>query len=245
MTNKKYFNHLIAIVAVVMMSPSTALAQDDGPGYIQVRTMHVKQGRIGDFLELQAEFAKAGKAAGQSRDLWQEIRGDVGTFHAVRSLDKLADNDDGFQAPLEGEAWSKWVAALSDTMTSSTYDIYQNYPGHSIPAAEGSEPKLMLLRFRTVAPGRGGDYRAWIENDLIPAIKEGGFQGFSYSRMQMGGNPNTWVSATMHPDWASLGGPNFFSHMNQEEVGALLGKSNNMVVDSEVKILSYHTDLSY
>ena len=63
--------------------------------------------------------------------------------------------------------------------------------------------------------------------------------------MQMGGNPNTWVSATMHPNWASLGGPNFFSHMSREDVGAMLGKSNDMVVDSEVKILRYHADLSY
>ena len=63
--------------------------------------------------------------------------------------------------------------------------------------------------------------------------------------MQMGGNPNTWVSATSHPNWAAMDGPNFFSHMSQEEVSALLGKSSDMVVSSEVRILRYHADLSY
>ncbi|MCH9046240.1 MAG: hypothetical protein IIA40_09045 [SAR324 cluster bacterium] len=152
MTNKKYVNRLIAIVAAVMLLPSAVLAQDDGPGYIQVRTMIVKSGRVADFLKLQADFAKAEKAAGMSRDFWQEVRGNGSAFHAVRTLDKLGDNDAGFQAPLEGEDWTKWVAALTDTMASSTYQILRTYPGHNIPLAEDAELNLMLLRFRTVAP---------------------------------------------------------------------------------------------
>jgi hypothetical protein len=245
MTNKKYVNRLIAIVAAVMLVPSAVLAQDEGPGYIQVRTMIVKSGRNADFLKLQAEFAKAGKAAGMSRDFWQEVRGNSSAFHAVRTLDKLGDNDAGFNPPLEGEAWTKWVAALTDTMASSTYQILRLYPGHNIPAAEDSEPNLMLLRFRTVAPGSSGDYRDWIENDLLPAIRGGGFEGFNYSRMHMGGNNNTWISATLYANWAAMDEPGFFSHMSQEDVSAMLGKSNDMVVNSEIKILSYRADLSY
>lgn len=242
---KKHFSRLIAIVAVVMLAPFTVLAQDDGPEYIQVRTMVVRPGMVTEYLALQAEFAKAGKASGMSRDFWEEIRGDGATFHAVRSLDKLGDNDAGFQPPMEGKAWDKWVAGLGDTMDRTSYQILRNYPGHSIPSAEGSEPNLMLLRYRTVAPGYSNDYRAWIENDLLPAIRKGGFKGFSYSRMQMGGNPNTWVSATQRPNWAAMEEPGFFSHMSQEEVAAMLAKSNSMVVDSEVKILRYRADLSY
>jgi len=176
---------------------------------------------------------------------WQEVRGNVGAFHAVRTLDNLGDNDDGFQAPLEGEAWDEWVAALSDTIASSTFQIMRTYPGHSIPAAEGSEPNLMLLRYRTVAPGRSGDYRTWVENDLLPAIREGGFQGFSYIRMHTGGNSNTWISATQYPNWAAMDEPGFFSHMSREETSALVGKSNAMVVNSEIKMLRYRADLSY
>lgn len=245
MTNKKYVNRLIAIVAAVMLLPSAVPAQDDGPGYIQVRTMIVKSGRVADFLKLQADFAKAGKAAGMSRDFWQEVRGNGSAFHAVRTLDKLGDNDAGFQAPLEGEDWTKWVAALTDTMASSTYQILRTYPGHNIPLAEDAELNLMLLRFRTVAPGRSGDYRDWIENDLLPAIREGGFQGFSYDRMHMGGNNNTWVSATQYANWAAMDEPGLLSHMSQEEVSAMLGKANDMLVESEIKILSYRADLSY
>lgn len=245
MTDKKYFSRLIAIVAAIMLMPTTVLAQDDGPGYIQVRTMTVKPGKTPEFLKLQAEFAKAGKAAGMSRAFWQEIRGANSTFHSVRSLDKLADNDAGFQAPMEGEAWDKWVASLTDTMDSSTSQILRTYPGHRIPAAEGSEPNLMLLRFRTVAPGRSNDYRAWIENDLLPAIKEGGFQGFSYSRIQIGGNSNTWISGTQFANWAAMDEPGLLSHMSREDVSALLKTSNDMVVNSEIKLLRYLTDLSY
>ena len=63
--------------------------------------------------------------------------------------------------------------------------------------------------------------------------------------MHMGGNPNTWVSATQYPNWTAMDEPGFFSHMSREDVSAMLGKSNAMVVDSDLRILEYRTNLSY
>lgn len=112
MTNRKYCSGLIAMVAAVALAPSMVAAQDDGAGYLQVRTMVVKPGQIPEYMELQAQFAKAAKAAGWSRDFWQEVRGAGATYHAVTSLDTLADNDDGFKPPMEQADWDKWIAKL-------------------------------------------------------------------------------------------------------------------------------------
>lgn len=103
----------------------------------------------------------------------------------------------------------------------------------------------MLLRFRTVKPGKGGDDARWIENDLTPAIKKGAFRGFRYSRLAMGGNSKIWISASQYSNRAAMDDPNFFAHMSGDERGALSSPSNDMVVDSEVRILQYRADLSY
>ena len=75
MMNKKHLSLLVSIVAAFTLAPLTVIAQDDAPGYLQVRTMTVKMDRTPEFMELQAEFATAAKAAGMSRDFWAEAQG--------------------------------------------------------------------------------------------------------------------------------------------------------------------------
>jgi hypothetical protein len=245
MTNKTFLNRLLAIVAVVVLMPLTGLAQDDGPAYLQVRTMVVKNGSVLEFLELQKQFADAGKAAGQSRAFWQEVRGNAMAYHSVRGVDKLAENDTGFKPPMDDDKWRAWLEAFGETIASTTLQTLRNHPGHAIPPAEGSEPNLMLLRYRTVETGKGNDYRRWIENSLIPALKKGDVKGVSYSQMRLGGNPDMWISATQIPNWAAMDGPGMLGHLSSDEISVLLGPSNAMVTDHEVKILLYRSDLSY
>jgi hypothetical protein len=245
MDTRKYCSRIVAILSAIALIPSLAIAQDDDPGFIQVRTMVVKPDRIADFMALQAEFAEADKAAGNSRDFWQEVRGDSNTYHAVRSLDKLGDNDVAFKPPMDQQAWSAWISRFQGTIASTSFQVLRIYPGHAIPAAEGSETNLMLLRYRTVAVGESGDYRQWIENDLLPAISEGGFKGFSYVRVHQGGNPNTWISAARYPNWMAMDEPGLFSHMSDRNRDSMLRKSSEMVVSSDVKVLSYNSGLSY
>ena len=245
MMNKKIFSRLATLVAVAMLAPLMAVAQDDGPGYLQVRTMTVKQGRQGDFMRLQSEFAKAAKAAGMSRDFWSEIRGHSGTYHSVMPLNTLADNDDGFQPPMDEDAWGNWIAAFSDTLSDMSYQVLRLYPGHNIPLPDGTAENLMLLRYRTVQPGKNTEYRSWIENDLLPAIREGDYKGFSYVKIHQGGNPGTWISASRYASWEDMETPGLFAHMSDRDRSKLLEKGSEYVWESEVKILSYNAALSY
>ena len=242
---KKHFSHLVAILAAIMLMPSMVVAQDDGPGYLQVRTMVVKPSRIGDYLALQAEFAAADKAADNSRNFWQEVRGDSSTFYAVRTLDKLGDNDDDFQPPMDPDDWSMWVSKFQDTISSSTYQILRTFPELTIPPEEGAELNLLLLRYSTVATGRNADYSEWVENSLLPAISGSGMTGVNFIRMYRGGNPNTWISSTPYKDWSAMDAPGVFSHMSDEDRNAMFAKSRGMVVSSEVTILGYMSELSY
>lgn len=249
MRSVKYFDRtlsgLLAIALIVAFAPTQVVAQDDEPGYTQVRTMVVKGGRMGEYLELQKQFAKAEKAAGRSRGFWQEIRGDGATFYSVRTLDKLGDNDDDFNPAMGEDEWSMWIAKLTDTMDSTSYMVLRDYPELDIPADEGMDFNLLYLRERTVAPGKSDEYHDWIQNSLKPALEAGGVKGFGYSRVRMGGNNNTWYSTTLLPNWSVMDGPGPLASMDAEDREAMIAAGNALLVSSEDRILRYRADLSY
>jgi hypothetical protein len=97
-------------------TPLLASSQDDDRTWLQVRTVHVKPDRFNDFVELQIKLSEAQKATDKNgRSVWQEIRGDLGTFHFVESVDNLAELDEPFEPPMEEEEWAAWIKATSQS----------------------------------------------------------------------------------------------------------------------------------
>ena len=237
---------LLAIAFVVAFAPTQVVAQDNEPSFIQVRTVQVKGGMVPKFIELQKQLMEAGKAAGRpGRGAWQEIRGDLGTFHLVTALDKLGDNDTPFDPPMDDDAWAEWVAAITNATESSTRMVLRTHPEHSTAPDSDREPNLLFLRYRTVGPGRMDDYHDWIENSLSPALKKGGAD-VNFSHITLGGNNRTWINATFLDNWAEMDGEGpLAAHMSEAEVDALLGPTREMVVESENRLLRYRADLSY
>ena len=221
------------------------IAQDDGPTFIQLRTVHVKSGMVSKFVDLQKQLTEAMKADGRDgRGVWQEIRGDLGTFHIVTPLENFADNDDPFEPPMDDGAWAEWVKDVTDATASSTRMILRTHPEWSTNPDREAEGNLLYLRYRTVGPGKMDDYHDWVENSLAPALKKGGAD-VSFSHVAVGGNNRTWISATRLENWAQMDGEGPLSHMSEEEVAAMLGAAGEMVVESDNRLLRYREDLSY
>ncbi len=249
MRSVKYFDRtlggLLAIALVVAFAPMQAVAQDDDRTYIQVRTQHVKGGMFEEWVALQKQLTEAMKADGRpGRTVWQEIRGDLGTFHTVTSLDNFAANDEPFDPPMDDDAWAEWVAAITNATHSSTRAILRTHPEFSTMPDSDAEPNLLFLRYRTVAQGRMDDYHNWVEHRLSPALKKGGAD-VTWSHVVLGGNNRTWIGATYLDNWAEMDGPGPFADMSEGERDALLGPSADMVVESENRLLRYRADLSY
>ena len=104
---KKHFYGLLTagsfVLAIALVPAQTIFAQDDG-GMLQVAEVKVKDGRVADFVDLQRQFAAAGKAAGRSgHDIWQVVHGRSNTFHVVDSIENFASYDDGLDPPMTGE----------------------------------------------------------------------------------------------------------------------------------------------
>jgi len=250
MRSAKYFDRtvsgLLAIAFVVALAPAYVVAQDNDRTYIQVRTVHVKGGMGPQFEALQKRLTDARKATdGPGRDVWQEIRGDLGTFHIVSALDNLGDNDTPLAPPMDDDAWTEWVAAITNVTHSSTRMVLRTHPEYSTAPDSDGESNLLYLRYRTVDAGKMDDYHDWIANSLSPALIKGG-ANVTFSHIAIGGNNRTWINATWLENWAEMDGDGpLAAHMSEDEIAALLGPADEMVVESENRLLRYRADLSY
>ena len=234
------------LVIFALGVPLLASSQDDDRTWLQVRTVHVKPDRFDDFVALQIKLSEAQKEAGRTgRRVWQEIRGDLATFHIVNSVDNLAELDEPNEPPMAEEEWTAWLTAIYDVTDSSSRTILRSHLEWSIPADEDSEPGLLVLRYTTVAPNRMGDYHGWIQDQLLPALKEGGAQGVTINHTAFGGDVTTWVNGTRIPNWAWLQRRRgSLAYMSDEDFAALFAPVADMVTARELRILRYRADLS-
>lgn len=98
------------IIPVTMLLPAQISAQDEQRTYIQVRSVKVKGGMAPEFVELQRQFAEAMKADDRpGRNVWQEIRGDLDTFHFVTALEKFGDMDAPFDPAMQWSSTARIV----------------------------------------------------------------------------------------------------------------------------------------
>jgi hypothetical protein len=249
MTSVKNLVCAVAVVGVIVtvatLLPAEISAQDNERTYIQVRSVKVKGGMVPEYIELQKQLAEAMKADDRpGRSVWQEIRGDLSTYHFVTSLDNYGAMDTPFDPPMDDDAWAEWIAGITSATDSSTRTIIRTHPEFATVSGDGREPNLLYLRFRTVGPGMMDDYHDWVEKDLSPALKEGGGD-VTFSHVVLGGNNRTWISGTYLDNWAQMDGPGALAHMSEDEIDALLGPADAMVVDSENRLLRYRADMSY
>jgi hypothetical protein len=234
------------LVAVILLPPATALGQENDRSYAQVRTIHVKSGMQGSFVEQQEKFAAAMTAAERpGRSVWQEIAGEIGVFHMVVERDNLASFDEQLVPPMEQEEWQAFGRALSATTGSINRTVLRRYPEYSIPADDDAEPNLLSLRYMTVAQGKTREFRDFLENRFIPALKEGGVKGLRVSRVYQGGNTDVWIFARQTQNWAVLDKPGWFFDLTPEERATLFAGFGDMVVSQEARMLRYREDLSF
>ncbi|MGI9221468.1 MAG: hypothetical protein ACR2QS_10605 [Woeseiaceae bacterium] len=244
---------VVALCMAVLALPAAAVAQDDeeeytGPNFLLVRTVNTKTSGTEDWVELQKELvaARPDDAEG-SRDVWEVVRGRMGTFHIVSYEDDRAGYDgqgDGGEPPL-GDATATWVEAISDTIASRAQTESRIHRDMSIPLDEDAEMSMLVLRRLTLKTGQTGAFHDWVREELKPALEAGGADGVYFSHRTHGGSVNICTIAGHIANWAELDGPGSFDHMSEGEIDGLFANWDDMVEDHQVDILQHHAELSY
>jgi hypothetical protein len=236
------------LLAAALLLPAIAGAQDENEGLplVSVRTVTVKADSGDIWIEQQGQLAAAHRERGDpSRHVWQEISGDLDTFHIVTFSEGFGGGGGPNEDPPMGDAQEDWVAKISPTVASRSTLIMRHYPEHSIAPEADSEQSLLILRYTTLAPGNNADYSRWLGEKLVPALKAGGATGVNFSRVVFGGDTNRWVSGSRIENMDALNGPRPLNSLSDEERDELFAGLGDMVWESESRILRYRADLSH
>lgn len=243
---KPTYGSALLLAAALLFSANAGAQDDEGPQFLSVRTVTTTADGGATWIEQQQQLAARHKERGDpARYVWQEIRGDLDTFHIVTYPDAIGDGGGPNENPPMGDGQEEWVAKIAPTVASRTTMILRHYPEHTIAPEAGTEPALLLLRYTDVAPGMGGAYQTWLAEKLVPALKAGGAKGVNFNRVAIGGNTNRWVSGSRIPDLAALNGPGPLASLSDEEREAMFANFSDMVWGSELRVLRYRADMSH
>ena len=234
------------IVGFMAITLWGSLSAQDSDILLTARIIEVESGRTSEFVDLQRQMAEARKEAGMpGRWVWQEERGNTSTFHIVTVGENFAEFDETSE-PVLGEAgMARWISRITQTIISREMVTLRMYPELEIKLKEGQEPNLLVLNELTIAQGRVGDFREWLENKMIPALKKVGVTGRSYGKTLYGGSVNVFFSAQHHAAWAELDQSNTFAGLSDEEREDLFKSVEGVIVDRKRTILRYRADLSH
>lgn len=238
---------LLSLVASGLALSGTAVAQDDDShGLINVFMSQVKPGRGQEYQELLGQLAAARKAAGHSGvDVYQVVRGTGGRFYSVTGWDNYVDLGQPFESGMSDGDFARWVARITEVVDHNQLTVLRTHGELAIAPDSDGPPNMIQLRYTTVHPGSGGDYHEWLEESLVPALREGNTRGWNISDVRQGDDVNTWVSASRLDSWADLDGPGGLGHMSERARGNLFEDYGDMVHSSRVELIRHLPDLSY
>ena len=239
---------LLAAVAGLLLSlaPPSALAQDDEPGWVNVRVIEVKPDRVAEWEQLHKQRNEAFKKAGRTvPEIWEVVRGNVDEYHIVTMVPKLGGNDEPQPDPLGEAGFQQWASRISQCVGDRQVLTLRRMPALSIPAKEGRKPNLALLRLLTTGPVQGQAYAAYLRDDLIPAVKKAKVDGVYVSRVFAGDNARTWAVFALVDNWAAFDEPSPLTKaLGEAEARKLLEKGGKLIERSETLLLHYRADLS-
>jgi hypothetical protein len=232
------------VLALVM--PLTTSAQEEenqGPVWMQVRSVSLNADGVQKWVELQRQTAEANRENdAPHRHVWQEVRGSLDTFHIVSFNESLAELDPQGENGAGGPP-ADWIAAITPTVRERSQTINRRHRNLAIPAAEDYEPNLLVLSATRIRQGKVGDYHDWIENKFKPALEAAGMTGVYFSHQSHGGQLNVCMTAVHLENWARLD-QRLLPDLTGEERAAVFGGLSEIVAGSERRILRYRADMS-
>jgi hypothetical protein len=187
-----------SFVLLLLLAPVASVwAQDAAPGYVSLRIQTVQPGQIGRWESLRKEFTEASREAGVPfYHVYQRQLGDVSTYLMIAPANSIGQPGMAINEPPEVALPDSWFDAIQSTLHSHQLIMAQNYPNLATLEGQGPHPaaNYMHVRIRTPVAGRGTEFEEWLEDDLVPALREAEAGDVRNLRVVLGASPRTWLT---------------------------------------------------
>ena len=230
---------LVTSLGLLFLAPITLWAQDEDPVRISVRLIDVKADSVAQFEAAIADRAEVVQAAGHPFfHVFQRLRGLDLPGYTLITLDGAYNELPSIAAD---PAWGNRISHSTNDSTLLTVEIY---PALSIDAGTAPSGEFLRVRVRTTSPSNRQAYFAWIEDELAPALREGGITDLRSGRIIMGGNPNTFVRFSFANEFPAQG-PDIAAAVGEREFARIIDREPGLLVSSEDYVYRFRDDLSF
>ncbi len=230
---------LATSLGLLFLAPTALWAQDEGPVRINVRLIDVKADAVAQFEATIADRAEVMQAAGRPFfHVYERLRGPDLPGYTLITL----DGDYNELPPVAADP--AWVDRISHSTNDSTLLTVEMYPALSINAGTAPSGEFLRVRVRTTSPSTRQAYFDWIEDELTPALREGGITDLRSGRVIMGGNSNTFVRYSFANEFPAQG-PDIAAAVGEREFERILSLEPDLLVSSEDYVYRFRDDLSF
>jgi hypothetical protein len=253
MTRRLVVSLLVVVASLVVLFPQVRIAAQT-PAAVQwysVNIVRVKPSALNDWLALQQKETIPGlqKAGVAERQGWQVAQFGPGfEYFFLSPIPKFAQYDNP-QSPIVralGEAGARAYNDKLRTMIESTQTLGIQMLPESIAPPATFEPKLAILTFHYVAPGRGNDFLNYLRNDFMPAIKKAKPIGYAVSRTIHGGDANEFVTGRYLDKFADLDEASLLTKaVGAEAADKINAKVAGIVTHQERRVYRFVPTLSF
>jgi hypothetical protein len=107
-------------------------------------------------------------------------------------------------------------------------------------------PKLALVNWLHIAPGRTAEFENLLKTEIVPAMKKADVRAYLVSRTVHGGDTNEYVSLTFMDSYADIGKEQpIVGGMGQAAFNRFVPKTAGIITHHERSIVRYVPELSF
>jgi hypothetical protein len=220
------------------------------PQYLSVTVVHVKPDAVTEFLAFVRNESNPVMRRGgirQQEAFVTAMFGDLFEYAFVAPITGFAqfDGQDPIVKAL-GEEGARSFGEKRRKLVSSVHRYaMRTRPDLSILPTTATPPKLFLVSWITVAPGRAQEFESFIKNDMLPVIKRAQVPGYLVSQVLFGGATNQYVLLTARDSYADLDkGLPWEQVLGREGASKLLQKGAPYIAHVERSIVRFVPELS-